>query len=193
MFLDRLQGFTVTLLYCPSGTYLTHKHTAFMWSWQLTEGYLPKLNITCSVSSVRPWKATRLEFFESGFFPCAIFHGCWVSSVSGESDGNKGLRVSGWGERFNFCCTFLFYDLEGEEWVCCGGVFFFFSSSGQLWRWGPLFPQGHNSTNECLVVGSQGPQHTKVSSETCVIQVQHVQHEPLCGSGDTFQNSEGHL
>lgn len=104
------------------------------------------------------WNALDLDSFH------VWFSICWVSSLCGEADGNKGLRVSGWVVRFNFCCSVLFYDLKGADWVCWGGFFCF---PGQLWRWGPLSPQGHNSTNECLVVGSEGglSTHKKVSGK----------------------------
>lgn len=68
------------------------------------------------------------------------------------ADGNEGLKGLQLGGSFNFCSSVLLYDSGSAE------VFFSFllCLSGQLWRWGPLSPQGHNSTNECLVVGSLG-------------------------------------
>lgn len=63
------------------------------------------------------WNALDLDSFH------VWFSICWVSSLCGEADRNKGLRVSGYVVRFNFCCSVLFYDLKGADWVCWG-VFF---------------------------------------------------------------------
>lgn len=142
MLLFWLQGFysDLTLLLIWN-TFNTQIYNIYV-ELQLTEGYLPKWNITCNVSSVHPLKETptgilRIWILSMCGFPWMLSFIC--QRRSGREHRVKGLRLGG---RFKFCCSVLFYDFKGAEWVCWDG---FFSFSGQLWRWGPLSPQGHNS------------------------------------------------
>lgn len=84
----------------------------------------------------------------------------WMS-VSREADGNKGLRVSGLGERFNFCCSVLFYDLEGAEWALLRWRGFFSASLVSFEGEGPSFPWVKTPQMNVWCWGAGGPSTQK--------------------------------
>ncbi len=116
-----------------------------------------KYNLQCSV---HPWKETPTGILWIWILSMCDFP--WMLSFicqwrGGREQRVKGLRLGG----ENFCCSVLFYDLKEADQVCWGGVFL--TSRVNFEGEGPSLPRGRNSTYECQVVGSRGPQRTKVS------------------------------
>lgn len=137
-----------------------------IWNTFNTQTY--KWNITWSLSGVHPWRETPtgIPQIRSGFFPCVIFP--WMLSFICQRSGRQEQRVKGaqgcGGKRLNICWSVLLLWPRGSptgllKWVL-------FSFSVRLWKWGPLSPQGHNSTYKCVVVvGNRGaPVQVKISA-----------------------------